>query len=46
MKRYIEIEIDISDERYIYLHRRLKKFLDEMVPWYAVKSWRFVKDGI
>lgn len=42
--RYIKIKIDVSDESYIFLHRKLKKMLDEEKHWYGIKSWRFVED--
>jgi hypothetical protein len=39
--RVISIELDVTDESYIYLHRRLKQFFDEVSPWYQIKSFHF-----
>lgn len=46
MKREIHIVMDIPDDRYIYLHRELKKYLDEMSPWYQIKSLVVDRDFI
>ena len=42
--RIIKIEIDIQDEGFIYLHRKLKKLFDEEKHWYGIKSWRFTDE--
>lgn len=45
--RYIKIKIDVEDENYIFLHRKLKQVLDEALnqSFYRINSYRFVEDG-